>query len=133
MNRVDHKPVDGSTKTQRPGADQEGDDVKKERQVGGNVEAVVEREHQQVTGQDGDVVPHEVLLENGRRAGARLLEHPAQPGDHLAGDQLGVGSCESDCRVCHYLCLGRVRATGDGPVEIAIQYRKKSIFTIQYF
>lgn len=79
MNGVDDKAMDGSTKAERPRADQECDDVEQKGQMRSNVQAVVERQHQQVSGQDGNVIPHEMLLEDSGWTGAGFLQDPAKP------------------------------------------------------
>lgn len=81
--------------------------MKQVRQMANDVEAIVERQHQQVSGQNGNVVPHEVLLEEMRWIGARLVHDATHAANHLFGDQLYVGRCKRDRCVGHDVHLVR--------------------------
>ena len=69
---------------ERTGAEKESDDVPQVGQVVDDVERVVEREHEQIAKEDGDVRPHGLLLERGGRRQARLLDEAAETRDQLA-------------------------------------------------
>ena len=47
---IDRPTVRGSAKRERTGGDEERDDVEEEREVGGDVQRVVEGQHQQISG-----------------------------------------------------------------------------------
>lgn len=83
VDYVDHQAVGGSPKRQWPGGDQQGHHVEEVRQVGGHVQGVVEGKHEHVARQDGDVVPHEVLLQCGRRRQASFVYDLAHSTNHL--------------------------------------------------
>lgn len=73
MNDVDDEAVTRSPHAQRSWAHKEADDVEEVGKVPGDVKAVVERQHEQVPGQDGDVVPVHVLLQKGSWRSARSI------------------------------------------------------------
>ncbi len=52
-------------------------------QMSGHVQRVVEGEHEHITGQDGDVIPHQVLLKGGGGGQARLIDDLTHPANHL--------------------------------------------------
>ncbi len=58
MDDVDHQTVGGGSKGQRPGGYQQGHHMEQVRQVGCNIQGVVEGKHEHVPRQDGDVIPH---------------------------------------------------------------------------
>ena len=59
-------------------------------QMGSHVQRVVERQHQHVTRQDGDVIPHEVLLQCRCGGQAGLIDDLAHSTDDL--EKEGVAS-----------------------------------------
>lgn len=83
MDDVDDQAVGGGPEGQRPCGHQQGHHVEQVGQVGGDVQGVVEGQHEHVAGQDGDVVPHQVLLQRGRRRQARLVYDLTHPTDDL--------------------------------------------------
>lgn len=52
-------------------------------QMSSHVQRVVEGEHEHVTGQDSDVVPHQVLLKGGGGGQACLIDDLTHPANHL--------------------------------------------------
>lgn len=62
VNDVDDEAVRAGSHAEGPGADEKSDCVEQVRQVSGDVQTVVEGQHEQVAGQDGNVVPQNVLL-----------------------------------------------------------------------
>lgn len=62
MNDVDDKSVRTGSHAEGPGADEKCDCVEQIWQVSGDIQTVVEGQHEQVAGQDGNVVPQNVLL-----------------------------------------------------------------------
>lgn len=62
VNDVDDKAVCTGSHAEGPGADEKGDCVEQIWQVTGDVQTVVEGQHEQVAGQDGNVIPQNVLL-----------------------------------------------------------------------
>lgn len=83
MDDVDDQAVGGGPEGQRPGGHQQGHHVEQIGQVGGDVQGVVEGQHEHVASQDGDVVPHQVLLQRGRWRQARLVYDLTHPTDNL--------------------------------------------------
>lgn len=84
MDDVDDQAVGGGPQGQWPGGYQQGHYMEQVGQVGRNVQGVVERQHEHVASQDGDVVPHQVLLQRGCRRQARLVDYLTHPTDNLA-------------------------------------------------
>lgn len=62
VNDVDDEAVRTGSHAEGPGADEKRDCVEQIRQVTGDVQTVVEGQHEQVAGQDGNVVPQSVIL-----------------------------------------------------------------------
>lgn len=85
MDDVDDQAVRGSAERQRAGGHEQGDHVKEVGQVGSHVQGVVEGQHEHVAGEDGNVVPHEVLLQRGCGGQAGLIDDLAHAPDHLWG------------------------------------------------
>ena len=90
VDDVDDQPVRGGAEGQRPGGHQQCHHVEEVGQVGRHVQRVVEGQHQHVARQDGDVVPHQVLLQGGRGRQAGLIDDLTHPTDHL-GTEGGAG------------------------------------------
>lgn len=55
--------------------------------MGCHVEGIVKGEHQHVAGKNGNVVPHQVLLQSRSRRQARLVDDFAHPSDDLQREQ----------------------------------------------
>lgn len=83
VDDVDHQAVCGSPEGEWPRGDQQGHNMEQVRQVGRDVQRVVERQHEHVASQDGDVVPHQVLLQRRRRRQAGLVYDLTHSTDHL--------------------------------------------------
>lgn len=62
MYDVDHQAVCTGTHTKRAWAYEQRDGMEQVGQVARHVQAVVERQHEQVACQDGDVVPQNMLF-----------------------------------------------------------------------
>ena len=73
-----------------------------------DIKTVIERQHEQVSGEVGDVVPHDVAFEAGRWRDAGLVDDSAQPPDDLAGHEGNVGSRQGHGRLGHDLGLEQV-------------------------
>merc|ERR1719427_1465299 len=78
---------------------------KKVGQMARHVQTVVEGEHEEVAGQVGDVVPHDVLLQLAGGGDAGLVDYTAQPPDNLPRHQLHVSSRQADRGLGHHLGL----------------------------
>lgn len=83
MDDVDDQAVRGRPERQRSRGHQQGHDVEEVGQVGGHVQRVVEGEHEHVPGQDGDVIPHQVLFKGGCGGQTRLIDDFTHPNNHL--------------------------------------------------
>lgn len=83
MDDVNNEAMRGRSEGQRAGGHQQSDDVEQVGQMSGHVQRVVEREHEHVTGQYGDVVPHQVLLKGGGGRQARLIDDLTHSANHL--------------------------------------------------
>lgn len=83
MDDVDDQTVGGGPQRERPRGYQQGHHVEQVGQVGRHIQRIVEGQHEHVAGQDGDVVPHQVLLQSGRRRQARLVDDLTHPTNHL--------------------------------------------------
>lgn len=70
-----------------------------------DIKTVVEWQHEEVSCEVGDVVPHDVALEAGRWRNAGLVDNPAQPPDDLASHQGHVGSRQGHGSLGHNLSL----------------------------
>ena len=108
---VDDEAVHTCAQHERSRAHEQRDYVKEICQVADDVQGVVEREHEQIAEQYGDVGPHRVLLESGRRRGARLLDEATQTPDEFARDERALGGGERHGRVGEYLGLHTAQAT----------------------
>ncbi len=65
VNDVDNEAMRWCSEWQRASGHQQSDDMEQVGQMSSHVQRVVEGEHEHVTGQDSDVVPHQVLLKGG--------------------------------------------------------------------
>jgi len=111
--------------------------------VSGHVQAVVERQHEQVARQNGDVVPVNVLLQQRRRRGASSVQHlnktprcntkvlyflsyeishPAEAADDFLGHQLHVSRGEGHGCVRHHLGLEGAETGGHRPLDETVQH-----------
>lgn len=63
VDDVDNQAMRGCPKRQRPRGHQQGHNMEEVGQVSGDIQRVVEGQHEHVPGQDGDVIPHQVLLQ----------------------------------------------------------------------
>lgn len=63
VDDVDNQAMRGCPKRQRPCGHQESHNMEEVGQVSGDIQRVVEGQHEHVPGQDGDVIPHQVLLQ----------------------------------------------------------------------
>lgn len=90
VDYVDDQAVCGGAEGQGAGGHQQSDHVEQVGQVSGHVQRVVEGQHEHVTGQDGDVIPHQVLLQGGRGRQTRLIDDLTHADDHLP-DRHGSG------------------------------------------
>lgn len=88
VDDVDDQAVGGGAHGDGSRAHQEGDNVEEVGQVARHVEAVVEGEHEKITGQVSYIVPHNVLLQLAGRRDAGLVDDTTQPPDHLKFTQL---------------------------------------------
>lgn len=101
VDYVDDQAVCGGAEGQGAGGHQQSDHVEQVGQVSGHVQRVVEGQHEHVTGQDGDVIPHQVLLQGGRGRQARLVDDLTHSANHLVRGCVEIAS--------HYEALeGRV-------------------------
>lgn len=83
VNDVDNEAMRWRSEWQRAGGYQQSDDMEQVGQMSGHVQRVVEGEHEHITGQDGDVIPHQVLLKGGGGRQARLIDDLTHPANHL--------------------------------------------------
>lgn len=83
MDDVDNQTVGGGPKGQRPSGYQQGHHVEQVWQVGCNIQGIVEGQHEHVACQNGNVVPHQVLLQCGRWRQARLVYDLTHPTNNL--------------------------------------------------
>lgn len=83
MDDVDHQTVGGGAKGQRPGGYQKGHHMEQVGQVCRHIQRVVEGQHEHVAGQDGNVIPHKVLLQGGSWRKAGLVDDLTHPTDNL--------------------------------------------------
>lgn len=83
MDDVDDQTVGRGPEGQRPRSYQQGHHVEQVGQVGRNVQGIVEGQHEHVACQDGNVVPHQVLLQRRRWRQARLVYDLTHPTNNL--------------------------------------------------
>lgn len=83
VDDVDDEAVGGGAQRERPCGHQQRHHVKQVRQVSRHVQQVVEGQHEHVACQDGNVVPHQVLLQRRRRRQTRLVDDLAHADNHL--------------------------------------------------
>lgn len=83
MDDVDDETVSGSSERKGTSGHQQSDDVEEVGEMGSHVQGVVEGEHQHVTGENGNIIPHQVLLQ--RRSGRQtsLVDDFTHPPNHL--------------------------------------------------
>lgn len=83
MDDVDDQAVGGGSERQRPGGYEQRHHMEQVRQVGRHVQGVVKGQHEHVPGQDGDVVPHQMLLQRRGRGQTSLIDDFTHAADHL--------------------------------------------------
>lgn len=84
MDDVDNQTMGGRPKRQWPSGYQQGHHMEQVGQVSCNIQGIVEGQHEHITCQDGDVVPHQVLLQCGRWRQAGLVYDLTHPSNHLS-------------------------------------------------
>lgn len=96
VDNVDDQTVSGGPEGQRPSGYQQGYHMEQIRQVGCHIQRVVEGQHEHVASQDGNVIPHQVLLQCWRWGQTRLVDDLTHPPNDLP-QRIGV---ESLCLAC---------------------------------
>ena len=104
VENVDHQSVGRGSERQRAGVHQQRDDVEEKGKVRGDVQGVVEGQHQQVTEKNGDVIPDRLLFQGGRGRETRLLDQSTETPDDLAREEQGVGTGQGHRGVGEDLC-----------------------------
>lgn len=95
MDDVDDQTVSGGPEGEGAGSHQQRHYMKQVGQMGRHVQRVVERQHQHVTCQDCDVIPHEVLLKCGCGGQAGLVNDLAHPTDDLQIKRKNGNQCNA--------------------------------------
>lgn len=83
MDDVNDQAMGGGSEGQGSCSHQQSDHMEEVRQVGCHIQRVIKREHEHVTSQDGDIIPHQVLLQSRSRRQARLVNYLAHSSNHL--------------------------------------------------
>jgi hypothetical protein len=88
----------------------------------GNIERVVERQHQEITKENGDVVPYRLLFQGGRRRETRLLDQTAQSSDDLAREEQRIGTGQGHGRVGEDLGRQRAESAEHRPFDETVEH-----------
>lgn len=123
MNNIDDQAMGGCSHGQRSGANQKCDRMKQEWKVMRYIQAIVKRQHQQVSGQYGYFVPLRVLFQSWCRIHACLVNDATQTADNLFGNQFNIRRSQCDCGVGHDFDLWRAQTGFNGFGNEVVQYQ----------
>lgn len=87
VNDVDDEPVSGSSEGKGPRGHQQSHHVEEVGEMCCHVQGVVEGEHEHVPSQNGNIIPHQVLLQRGRGGQTGLVNDFTHPPNHLKREQ----------------------------------------------
>lgn len=86
-----------------------------------HVQTVVKGQHEEVSAQVSDVIPHDMLLQARGRRNAGLIDDSTQSPDDFPGNKSDVGGRQGHCRLGHDFCLSGSQAAGNGPFDETVE------------
>lgn len=101
MDDVNDEAVCGGAQREWPCGYQQCHHMKQVGQMSCNIQQVIEGQHEHVACQDGNVIPHQVLLQRRRRGQARLIDDLTHADNDL-GKEVQMNNTVNTVRMSFY-------------------------------